>query len=69
MRDRTRRVPMSSLPVHRRSLSGKRDRLLAFNHDEARFDLNRYIFGFCNAVRLHSTLGYLSPAAYGYNRQ
>jgi putative transposase len=34
------------------------------NHDEARRDINQYIVGFYNAVRLHSTLGYLSPAAY-----
>lgn len=30
------------------------------NHDEARCDINQYIVGFYNAVRLHSTLGYLS---------
>ncbi|RKT21247.1 transposase InsO family protein [Paraburkholderia sp. RAU2J] len=35
------------------------------NHDEARRDINQYIVGFYNAVRLHSTLGYLSPVAYG----
>jgi transposase InsO family protein len=34
------------------------------NHDEARRDINQYIVGFYNAVRLHSTLGYLSPCAY-----
>lgn len=34
------------------------------NHDEARRDINQCIVGFFNAVRLHSTLGYLSPAAY-----
>lgn len=34
------------------------------NHDEARRDINQYIVGFYNPVRLHSTLGYLSPAAY-----
>ena len=34
------------------------------NHDEARCDINQYIVGFYNAVRLHSTLGYLSPSAY-----
>lgn len=34
------------------------------NHDEARCDISQYIVGFYNAVRLHSTLGYLSPAAY-----
>ncbi|EUC19592.1 transposase InsF for insertion sequence IS3, partial [Burkholderia sp. BT03] len=34
------------------------------NHDEARRDINQYIVGFYNAVRLHSTLGYLSPSAY-----
>jgi transposase InsO family protein len=34
------------------------------NHDEARRDITQYIVGFYNPVRLHSTLGYLSPAAY-----
>jgi putative transposase len=34
------------------------------NHDEARRDISQYIVSFYNAVRLHSTLGYLSPAAY-----
>jgi len=34
------------------------------NHDEARRDINQYIVAFYNPVRLHSTLGYLSPAAY-----
>jgi putative transposase len=34
------------------------------NHDEARRDINQYIVGFYNPVRLHSTLGYLSPVAY-----
>ncbi|WP_121319904.1 IS3 family transposase [Paraburkholderia sp. RAU2J] len=34
------------------------------NHDEARRDINPYIVAFYNPVRLHSTLGYLSPAAY-----
>ncbi len=34
------------------------------NHDEARRDINQYIVGFYNPVRLHSTLGYLSPIAY-----
>lgn len=34
------------------------------NHDEARRDVTQYIVGFYNPVRLHSTLGYLSPAAY-----
>ncbi|CAH2794275.1 MAG: Transposase, IS3/IS911 family, partial [uncultured Caballeronia sp.] len=34
------------------------------NHDEARRDIDQYIVGFHNAVRLHSTLGYLLPAAY-----
>jgi putative transposase len=33
------------------------------NHDEARHDITQYIVGFY-PVRLHSTLGYLSPAAY-----
>jgi transposase InsO family protein len=34
------------------------------NRDEARCDIVRYIVGFYNPVRLHSTLGYLSPCAY-----
>jgi hypothetical protein len=34
------------------------------NHDEARRDINQYIVGFYNAVRLRSTLDYLSPVAY-----
>ncbi len=34
------------------------------NHDEARRDINHYIVAFYNPVRLHSTLGYLSPSAY-----
>lgn len=34
------------------------------NHEEARGDINQYIVGFYNCVRLHSTLGYLSPTAY-----
>lgn len=34
------------------------------NRDEARRDITQYIVGFYNPVRLHSTLGYLSPAAY-----
>ena len=34
------------------------------NHDEARCDISQYIVAFYNLVRLHSTLGYLSPAAY-----
>ena len=34
------------------------------NHEEARRDINQYIVGFYNTVRLHSTLGYLSPTAY-----
>lgn len=34
------------------------------NHDEARRDVADYIVGFYNNVRLHSTLGYLSPTAY-----
>jgi putative transposase len=32
------------------------------NHEEARRDINQYIVGFYNALCLHSTLGYLSPA-------
>lgn len=38
------------------------------NHDEARRDINQYIVGFYNVIRLHSTLGYLSPAAYEVSR-
>ncbi|XHO05464.1 IS3 family transposase ISPosp5 (plasmid) [Ralstonia syzygii] len=34
------------------------------NHDEARRDIVQYIVGFYNPVRLHSTLGYLSPCDY-----
>ncbi|MDT4785847.1 IS3 family transposase ISKpn18 [compost metagenome] len=34
------------------------------NHDEARRDITQYIVGFYNPVRLHSTLGYLSPTAH-----
>lgn len=34
------------------------------NHDEARNDITQYIVGFYNCPRLHSTLGYLSPAAF-----
>jgi putative transposase len=34
------------------------------NHGEAQCDLTEYIVGFYNGVRLHSTLGYLSPAVY-----
>ncbi|RDK06399.1 IS3 family transposase [Cupriavidus lacunae] len=34
------------------------------NHDEARRDITQYIVGFYNPVRLHSTLGHLSPQAY-----
>lgn len=34
------------------------------NHDEAGRDITQYIVGFYNPVRLHSTLGYLSPQAY-----
>ena len=34
------------------------------NHEEARRDINPYIVGFYNPARLHSTLGYLPPAAY-----
>jgi putative transposase len=34
------------------------------NHDEARCDISQYIVGFYNCIRLHSTLGYLSPAAF-----
>jgi putative transposase len=34
------------------------------NHEEAWRDINQYIVGFYNVVRLHSTLGYLLPAAY-----
>lgn len=34
------------------------------NHAEARKDITDYIVGFYNAVRLHSTLGYLPPTAF-----
>lgn len=34
------------------------------NHDEAQRDIIEYIVGFYNSTRLHSTLGYLSPAVY-----
>jgi putative transposase len=34
------------------------------NHHEAQRDITQYIVGFYNSVRLHSTLGYLSPTAY-----
>jgi len=34
------------------------------NHDEAQRDIIQYIVGFYNPVRLHSSLGYLSPCAY-----
>lgn len=34
------------------------------NHAEARKDITQYIVGFYNTTRLHSTLGYRSPAAY-----
>jgi putative transposase len=34
------------------------------NHEEAQRDIAEYIVSFYNGVRLHSTLGYLSPAAY-----
>jgi putative transposase len=34
------------------------------NHGEAQRDLAGYIVSFYNSVRLHSTLGYLSPAVY-----
>jgi transposase InsO family protein len=34
------------------------------NHGEAQRDITEYIVSFYNSVRLHSTLGYLSPAAY-----
>ncbi len=34
------------------------------NHAEARKDVTQYIVGFYNAVRLHSTLGYITPVDY-----
>lgn len=34
------------------------------NHDEAQRDITNYIVSFYNCTRLHSTLGYLPPAAY-----
>jgi putative transposase len=53
--------------MERFSLSLKMERVWQrqyANHDAARRDINQYIVGFYSAVRLHSTLGYLSPAAY-----
>jgi transposase InsO family protein len=34
------------------------------NHGEAQRNITEYIVSFYNGVRLHSTLGYLSPANY-----
>jgi len=34
------------------------------NHGEAVRDVTEYIVGFYNNVRLHSTIGYLTPTAY-----
>ena len=34
------------------------------NHSEAQADIADYIVGFYNPLRLHSTLGYSSPAQY-----
>ena len=34
------------------------------NHAEAERDIIDYILGFYNCSRLHSTVGYLSPAAF-----
>jgi transposase InsO family protein len=34
------------------------------SHAEAQHDIVNYIVGFYNTERLHSTLGYLSPAAF-----
>jgi putative transposase len=34
------------------------------NHGEAQRDITDYIVSFYNSIRLHSTLGYLPPAAY-----
>jgi len=34
------------------------------NHAEAQRDITDYIVGFYNCDRLHSTLGYMSPAAF-----
>jgi putative transposase len=56
-----------SLKMERFFLNLKMERVWQLqyaNHDEARRDINQYIVGFYNAVRLHSALGYLSPAAY-----
>jgi putative transposase len=53
--------------MERRFLNLKMERVwqrLYASHDEARCDISQYIVSFYNAVRLHSTLGYLSPAAY-----
>ena len=55
------------LTIERFLLNLKRERMWQrqyANHDEAGRDINQYIVGFYNAVRLHPTLGYLSPAAY-----
>ncbi|RJG00123.1 IS3 family transposase [Noviherbaspirillum saxi] len=38
------------------------------NHGEAQRDITEYIVSFYNGVRLHSTLGYLSPVAYERTR-
>ena len=37
------------------------------NHGEAQVDIADYIVGFYNATRLHSTLGYRSPAQYEHH--
>ena len=34
------------------------------NHAEAQADIADYMVGFYNLIRLHSTLGYLSPSPY-----
>jgi len=34
------------------------------NHGEARRDITDYIVSFYNGIRLHSKLGYLSPAVF-----
>ena len=55
------------LTIERFLLNLKRERMWQrqyANHNEAGRDINQYIVGFYNAVRLHPTLGYLSPAAY-----
>lgn len=54
-------------PIERFFLNLKMERMWQrryANHAEARRDITQYIVCFYNPVRLHSTLGYVSPAAY-----